>query len=86
MKLAATCQQHGGPVTADNLELLENLSEKELITDVSCLKATFASKIKLRKRVKEHNSEKYKMINLQVEQLKQSIKSVLKPSYFDGKN
>ena len=64
MKLAATCQKHGGPVTADNLELLENLSEKELITEVSYLKATFASKIKLRKRVKEHNSEKYKMINM----------------------
>ena len=49
------------------------------MSEVSYLKATFASEIKLRKRVKVADSEKYKMVKLPIEQLKQSIQNVLKP-------
>ena len=85
LNLAATCRKHGGPVTVDNLELLEKLTDKQLCCEVSYLKATFASEIKLKKHVKVTSSEKYKMIQLPAEQLKQSIYSVLKPSYCVGR-
>ena len=56
------------------------LSEKEIILEVSYLKATVASELKLRKRIQVPESGKYKMEKLPVEQLKLSIQNVLKPS------
>ena len=67
LNLAATCRKHGGPVTVDNLELLEKLTDKQLCCEVLYLKATYASEIKLKKRVKITNSEKYKMVQLPAE-------------------
>ena len=79
-KLGSECLGHGGPVTAENLQLLNTLSEKEIILEVSYLKATVASELKLRKRIQVPESGKYKMEKLPVEQLKLSIQNVLKPS------
>ena len=82
-KLGSECLGHGGPVTAENLQLLNTLSEKEIILEVSYLKATVASELKLRKRIQVPESGKYKMEKLPVEQLKLSIQNVLKPSCSD---
>ena len=49
LKLGAECHNHGGPVTANNLELLDTLDEKKIILEVSYLKATVAAELKLRK-------------------------------------
>ena len=49
LKLGAECHNHGGPVTANNLELLNTLDEKKIILEVSYLKATVATELKLRK-------------------------------------
>ena len=79
MNLAVTCHKHGGPVNVANLEILDYLTNKELSCEVSYLKASFDSEIKLKNCVKEANSLQYKMVNLLAEQLKQSIWRVLKP-------
>ena len=78
LKLLAECRLHGGPVSVDNLDLLDSLNENQVITEVSYLKATIASEIKLRERVKV--GDKYKMNKLPIEQLKISIQNVLQPS------
>ena len=80
LQLARNCQVHGGPVTAYNLDLLETLDENQIIQEVSYLKATIASELKLKKRVTDSVSKKYKMLKLPTEQLKLSIKNVLQPS------
>ena len=79
-KLFADCLGHGGPVTLNNLEILDKLEEKDVIIEVSYLKATIAKEIKLRKRVKHPVIPgKFKMEKLPVDQLKNSIRNVLKP-------
>ena len=44
-KLFGVCQAHEGPVTASSLDLLDKLEEKDLIVEVSYLKATTAKMI-----------------------------------------
>ena len=78
IKLLSECRKHGGPVCVENLSLLDTLNEIQVIAEVTYLKATIASEIKLRERVKE--GEKYKMKKLPIEQLKVSIQNVLLPS------
>ena len=78
IKLLSECRKHGGPVCVVNLSLLDTLNEIQVIAEVTYLKATIASEIKLRERVKE--GERYKMKKLPIEQLKVSIQNVLLPS------
>ena len=80
VKLTTLCQGHGGPLSAENISLLEGLNEKEVIAEVTLLKATVANEIKLRKRIPDPaNSGKFKMEKIPMEQLKRAIRNVLKP-------
>ena len=42
------CKQHGGPLTDNNLELVESLSEKQLISEIVFLRLTVAPNIRQR--------------------------------------
>ena len=80
IKLLATCQQHGGSVTEDTLNLVDNLSEKQLIAEVSYLKKVMSVNIKLKtKEPKDTSTGKYKLIPQTVQELRNSIRSVIKP-------
>ena len=45
LKLLDLCKEHQGPVTADSVDILENLSDKELINEICFLRATVAPEI-----------------------------------------
>ena len=76
--LLSQCRIHGGPISLDNIDLLDSLNEKQIILEATYLKATVAKEIKLKKRVKELETDKFRMISLPSEQIKQSILNVIK--------
>ena len=49
--LLAQCRQHGGPLSTDNSDLLNRLTDKEVVLEVQYLKATIAKDLKLKKSV-----------------------------------
>ena len=49
--LLAQFRQHGGPLSTDNSDLLNRLTDKEVVLEVQYLKATIAKDLKLKKRV-----------------------------------
>ena len=51
--LLAQCRQHGSPLSTDNSDLLNRLTDKEVVLEVQYLKATIAKDLKLKKRVTE---------------------------------
>ena len=52
LKLLDICQQHGGPITPQNLDTLINtLTDEQIRHEVSYLKATIAKEIKMKRRV-----------------------------------
>ena len=79
LKLYSKCSEHGGPLTADNLEKMEDLQYKELVAEVSYIKSTIGKDIKMKKRITDPDTKKFKMIPLPSETLKNSIRNVLKP-------
>ena len=83
VKLATICQEHGGPVTINNIEILDKLDEKQLVDEVFYLKATVASEIKAKKREKDEVTGKMKVNVLPMDVLRKSILSVLQPNSSD---
>ena len=79
MKILELVKQHGGPVTADCLQLLDTLTEEQIISEVKYLKLTVAPDLKLKKRVKDPNNNRFKFLKLPREQLIRSIQGVVKP-------
>ena len=49
IKLGEECKLHGGPVSGDNLDLLDFLDEGQVTKEVLFLKATIASELKIKK-------------------------------------
>ena len=49
--LLAQCRQHGSPLSTDNSDLLNRLTDKEVVLEVQYLKATIVKDLKLKKRV-----------------------------------
>ena len=78
-KLLSNCRQHGGPISLDNIYLLDSLDEEQIILEATYLKATIAKEIKLKKRVKDLETTKFRMVKLPLEQIKQSILNVINP-------
>lgn len=76
MKLLDLCKKHQGPVTADWVNLLDNLTEKELINEICYLRATVAPDIRQMRREKVDG--KFKMIRFTYNELKQSIRNAVK--------
>ena len=58
------CKQHGGPLTDNNLELAESLSEKQLISEIVFLRLTVAPNIRQQRRVTDFNTGKFRVENL----------------------
>ena len=52
LKVLETVKKHGGPVTGDSVDLLDQLTEVQIIAEVTYLKLTVAPDLKLKKRVK----------------------------------
>ena len=65
-RLGEECKLHGGPVSGDNLDLLDVLDESQVTKEVLFLKATIASELKIKKRVMDTSTKWYKMVKLPV--------------------
>ena len=77
LKTQEKCKLHNGPITVNSIEEVEQLSEKELLTEIKYLRATIAPDIHQMRRITVDG--KYKMEKFTVQELRQSIKNVVKP-------
>ena len=66
-------------MTEKNLDILPTLTQKQLLTEVSFIKATVAKEMKMKRRVKDKVSGKFRYVTLENEVLIDSIKNVVKP-------
>ena len=73
------CKEHGGPLTDNNLELVESLSEKQLISEIVFLRLAVAPKIRRQRRVKDTNTGKFVVEKYTAEKLGASIINAIKP-------
>ena len=71
------CKLHNGPITVNSIEEVEQLSEKELLTEIKYLRATIAPDIHQMRRIT--GDGKYNIEKSTVQELRQSIKNVVKP-------
>ena len=79
------CKQHGGSLTENNLELVESLSEKQLISEILFLRLTVALNICQQRRVKDSNTGKFRVKRF-TEVLCTSIRNTIKPEHEIDKN
>ena len=68
------------------MDILDKLNTKELLLEVQYLKATIASEIKMKKRIKNEETGKFQMITFSRDVLITSIKNVIKPDDDAGKD
>ena len=73
--LFAQCRKHGGPLKTDNAALLDSLSDEQVLLELKYLNNTIAD-LKIKKRITDPQTKKYKFIQLPVSKLKTGIKSV----------
>ena len=73
------CKQHGEPLTDNNLELVESLFEKQLISEIVFLRLTVAPNIRPQRRVKDSNTGKFRVEKFTAEELHTSITNAIKP-------
>ena len=72
------CKQHGGHLTDNNLELVESLSEKQLVSEIVFLPLTVAPNIRQQRRVKDSNTGKFRVEKFTAEELRTSIRNAIK--------
>ena len=84
LKLYRKCTEHGGPLTADNLDNIDKLDYKQLVSEVSYIKSTIGKNITMKKRVTDPVTKRFKMIPLPSDTLKNSIRNVIKPENDSG--
>ena len=72
------CKAHGGPVTVNSIGILEKLSEKQLINEISYIRITVAPEIRQKRRIRNEEG-KIKYQNFSVKELRESIRNFVKP-------
>ena len=78
LEILKNCKSHAGPVTPGEINILDNLSEKQLLLEISYLRLTVAPNIRQRRRV-TLPSGKYTYEKLTIPELKISIQNAVKP-------
>ena len=71
-------ENHGGPVSLSSIDILDSLTEKELLTETRYLRSTVAPHIKERHAIIDKDGKK-KMPILPLKSLKENIKAVINP-------
>ena len=73
LELLEVVKKHGGPITPNDLNKLEDLTETEILKEVRYLRQTVAPNIREKRKVDK------KFVKFTMEELIQQIKNVLKP-------
>ena len=74
LKLLETVKVHGGPVTEEDLEQLDSLTDKQLIAEIAYLRVTIAPNIKQKRKLPSGKFETFKTA-----ELKNQIRTAVKP-------
>lgn len=85
LKLLEKCEEHGGPLTPQSMDELDNLEKSQVLAEISYLKATISPNIRMKRRVKIGDN-KYKFEELSENELKTSIRNAIKPDEMIGQN
>jgi hypothetical protein len=83
MKLLEKCKDHGGPLTPESIDKVDELDKTQLMAEVSYLKATISPNIRMKRRVKIGDN-KFKFDDLSNMELKSSIRNAIKPEEETG--
>lgn len=79
LKVFQKCQDHGGPLTDENIQLLRNLNQEQLLLEIAHLRNTTACQIKQKKLVKnDAGPDRYEIFEDEV--LRSSIKEAICPT------
>ena len=73
-QLLDQCKVHGGQISPDNLDNLDNLTEKQLILEIRYLWITVAPNIRERRKLRSGKFER-----MAIDELKNQIVNVLNP-------
>ena len=79
LKLLETVKTHGGPITEQDLDKLDSLTEKQLIAEIGYLRATIAPEIKQKRKLPNGKFETFPRA-----ELKSQIKNAIKPEKSDA--
>ena len=77
------CKAHGGPITKQSLDMIDELDEKQLISEIGYLRLTVAPEIRQMRRVKV--GSRFKMEKFTVKELRDSIRNAIHPEDSDLK-
>ena len=77
IKQLEMCKKHGGPITPNCVDILDSLDIEKLLAEISYLRLTTVPNVRQMKRVKVDG--KYKMQKFSEEELRTSIRNVVKP-------
>ena len=77
MHILTKCKKHDGPISVDDINLLDTLDEKSLQLEISYLRATIAPIIRQQPRVKLPDG-KFKFLKYSISELKTSIWNAIK--------
>ena len=86
LQIIGICKQHGRPLTENNLELVESLSKKQLISEIVFPRLTVAPNIRQQRRVNDSNTGKFRVEKFTAEELCTSIRNAIKPKDEVDKN
>ena len=78
LTLLDQCKNHGGPVSPISIDILDSLTEKQLLTETRYLRSTVAPHIKERHAIIDKDGKR-KMPILPLRSLKENIKAVINP-------
>ena len=81
LELLYICQQHGGPVTPQNIDLIQTLNETQIGNEVKYLRSTVAKELRIKEQVTDPTTKRFTYEKIPVEQLKISIPSTVKPLF-----
>ena len=74
------CKLHGGPLKHENITLLDGMNDEQVKKEIQFLKATTASHLRMMKRKVLEGQKGWKMVPIEVDHLKEQIKSILAPT------
>src|SRR5579872_138110 len=78
--LLENCKKHGGPITPNSIQMLTELNENQLLSEIAYLRMTIAlPDIRQKQRVKSNHGQ-FTFEIFSIPELQQSIRTIIKPS------
>ena len=79
MKLLDVVKSHGGPVSEEDLDKIDTMTDKQLLAEIAYLRVTIAPNIKQKRKLASGKFQTFKH-----DELKSQIRNVVKPEKFNS--